>query len=77
MSKKAFLVSFSPMTRVIVDMEGTEDEILDDPYKYAEIVRTARAQIIEHGIADYLNGDNIDEIKEDTECPYMEEEEEE
>ena len=61
----------------LVDIEGTEDEILDDPYKYAEIVRTAREQIIEHGIADYLNGDNIDEIKEDTECPYMEEEEEE
>lgn len=76
MSKKAFLVSFSPTTRVVVDVEGTEEEILDDSYKWAEIVRTARAHIIENGIEFYLNGDNVDEIKEDTECPYTEEEDE-
>lgn len=78
MSKKAFLVSFSPMTRVVVDVEEKEGEdVLDDPYQYAKIIREARAQIVENGIDEYLNGDSLDQIVEDIECPYTEEEDEE
>lgn len=73
MSKKAFLVCFNPMTRVVVDVrDDLEIDILDDPYEFAKIVRAAREQMCENTIAEYLNGENIDEIKEDTECPYNE-----
>jgi len=71
--KKAFLVGFSPMTRVVVDVKDDKNP-LDDPYEFAKIVRSAREQMCDNTIAEYLNGDTIDEIIEDMECPYNEEE---
>lgn len=67
MAKKAFLVSFSPMTRVVVDVE---DETLEDSQEFSKVVRAARAQMMENSIADYLNGDTVDEIRLDEEFPY-------
>lgn len=67
--KRAFLVGFSPMTRVIVDVE---DETLKNEYEFAKVVTAAREQIIKNGIADYLNSESVDEIVLDTECKYDE-----
>lgn len=71
--KKAYLVSFSPVTRIVIDVQ---DDSLEDPQEFALAVRTARQQMIENGIDNYLDGDNIDEIVLDEECPYNEEENE-
>lgn len=73
MPKKAFLVEFAPRTRVIVDIpddvdpcEKTDGVPMD---KWHEIVRAARDKMA-RDIGDYLYGDNVSEIIEDTECPF-------
>ncbi len=66
--KIAFLVTFSPMTRVVVDVEDSSLEQGDD---YLKVVRAARNQMLED-IMDYLNGETVDSIEEDTEIPYPE-----
>lgn len=75
--KKAFLVTFCPTTRVVIDIEEDQydDSLIDsvsieDDFKYSEIVRLAREQIIESGINEYLNGENICSISLDEELPY-------
>ena len=65
--KKAFLVTFCPTTRVVVDIE---DESLEDIFEFSKVVEAAREQIEEVGIEEYLNGENIDEIVLDEELPY-------
>lgn len=64
--KIAFLVGFSPMTRVVVDVEDplnlTEDE-------EQQISVAAREQMADN-LEDYLNLDNVDEIREDEDLPY-------
>lgn len=69
--KKAFLVSFSPMTRVIVDVE---DEELINEFDWHKVVKAAREQMIENGISEYLNGENVDTLELDEEMPYEERE---
>lgn len=75
--KKAFLVTFCPTTRVVVDIEEDQfdasliDSVsIEDDFKYSEIVRMARQQIIWNGIDEYLNGENICSIQLDEEFPY-------
>ena len=65
--KKAFLVTFCPTTRVVVDVK---DESLEDVFEFSKVVKAAREQIQEIGIEEYLNGENIDEIILDEELPY-------
>lgn len=64
--KRAFLVGFCPMTRVVIDVENplnlTEDE-------ERQISVAAREQMADN-LGDYLNLDNVDEIREDEELPY-------
>lgn len=70
--KTAFLVSFCPMTRVVVDVELEDDPNiygLFDKYR-DKIILAAREQIIDNGIEEYLNGDNLEDIITDEECPY-------
>ena len=58
MSKVAKLVYISLATRVVVDENATEDEILN----------AARSKFIvkvQEGL-----GENLEEILDDTECPY-------
>jgi hypothetical protein len=59
MRKVARLVEFSLMTRVIVDENATEDQIIEASYK---------------GIQDKINnrelGDNLVENELDEECPF-------
>lgn len=62
MSKKAYLVTFIIKTRVVAE-EDNDYEI-----EYAAI-----QQILEEPSA-YIDADNIEEINEDTECPYYPEE---
>lgn len=75
MPKKAFLVSFCPMTRVIVDVpEGFDPDNVnfinpEDKKNYDAIIAAAR-QKIDANLTDYLIGDNIDTLEEDLECPY-------
>lgn len=66
MAKKTFLVTFSPMTRVVVDVT---DETLEDKEDFNKVVRAAREKI-SLDVADYLTEDNCDEAKLDVECPY-------
>lgn len=66
MAKKAFLVTFSTMTRVIVDVA---DETLEDKEDFNKVVREAREKI-SLDVADYLTEDNCYEAKLDVECPY-------
>lgn len=65
--KKAFLVTFCPTTRVVVDVE---DESLEDVFEFSKVVKAAREQIEEVGIEKYLDGENVDEIILDEELPY-------
>lgn len=63
MAKVAKLVLVSFMTRVIVEDTATEEEILEaSKYRFHEKVRDELL-------------DNLDEIKDDTECPYIDGEE--
>ncbi|MHA2404809.1 MAG: hypothetical protein ACXADH_17565 [Candidatus Kariarchaeaceae archaeon] len=57
--KVAKLVYFSLMTRVIVDEGATEDEIIASTYAN-----------IQDKIDNRELGDNLEEIDDDTECPY-------
>jgi hypothetical protein len=66
MAKKAFLVAFSPMTRVVIDVDTDPHEC---DYTFGQVVRQARDQI-RGDIGDYINGDNVEFIQEDEECPY-------
>ena len=75
--KKAFLVTFCPTTRIVVDIEEDQydasliDNVsIEDEFKYSEIVRLAREQIIESVTEEYLNGENICSIALDEELPY-------
>lgn len=68
--KIAFLVTFAPTTRVVVDVENASLEQGDD---FIKVVTAARQQIIKDGIAEYLNGDNINSINIDEEFPYPQE----
>lgn len=64
--KKAFLVGFSPMTRIVVDIiEGEDGEFTRD-----KIIIAAREQMMENSIADYINGENCDLLEEDLDQPY-------
>jgi len=74
--KKAFLVSFNPTTRVVVDIEekNPEDNFsFRDEEDILKIATAARDQMVSRGISNYLNVENIDEITEDEEDPYNEE----
>lgn len=73
MPKKAYLVGFATLTRIVIDVpEGIDpleckDGASED--KWREIVRAAREKMAA-SIGDYLNGDNCDRLEEDTECPF-------
>lgn len=58
MAKKALLVSVNFITRVVVD-EANEDELLN------QVSNNLIAKIQNNEVSE-----NIDNIKEDTECPY-------
>lgn len=66
MAKTAFLVSFCPMTRVVIEA-ADPDNLTDDELDL--LVAKAREQILEYA-DEKLNGDNIDELCKDDECPY-------
>ena len=68
MAKKAFLVSFCPQTRVVVDVPDDYDGNFYTPTA-SEIIKAAREKIMS-APEDYLFGDNCDDITEDLECPF-------
>ena len=75
MPKKAYLVSFCPQTRIIVDVpEGFDPNNVnftnpEDRKNFDAIIAAAREKMAAN-LADYLHGDNIDTLEEDFECPY-------
>ena len=66
MAKTAFLVSFCPMTRVVIDVA---DPVNLTAKEQDLLVSVARSQIM-NWAEEKLNGDNIDEVRLDDECPY-------
>lgn len=66
MAKTAFLVSFCPMTRVVIDAADPENLTTEEQDK---LVALAREQIMQDA-TNKLNGENIDEVRPDNECPY-------
>lgn len=66
MEKTAFLVSFCPMTRVVIECEDPDNLTAQEQN---ELVATARDQILKYA-GEKLNGENIDEVRPDDECPY-------
>lgn len=62
--KKAFLVTFTPVIRVIVDVQGDPNDNLDDWEKVAK----AASSKAERCSPDWQ--ENIETISEDTEVPY-------
>jgi hypothetical protein len=65
--KKAFLVTFSICTRVVIDHNGDESSLDND----LAMVEQARKKIMKYP-EDYIGFDNIMVIDEDVECPYKE-----
>lgn len=64
--KKAFLVEISPMTRVVVDIDGkTNDEIIE------LAIEQAIKKIVENA-SQYIIQENFSLVQADTECPYDE-----
>lgn len=64
--KTAFLVSFCPMTRVVIDVENANNLTDEEQNK---LIAKAREQIVEDA-NNKLNGENIDEVRADDVCPY-------
>lgn len=64
--KTAFLVSFCPMTRVVIEA-ANPDELTAEEQDM--LVAKAREQIVQ-AAEEKLNGENIDEVRLDEECPY-------
>ena len=60
MNKKAYLVGISPMVRVVVDENATEEQVLD----------AAINKMLEDP-CEYIHATHCFEVKEDTECPYI------
>jgi hypothetical protein len=68
MAKYAFLISFTPMTRVVVDVEDPELKDIKEQMKVLEVAQ----QKMREAIKDYLNFDNLEILELDTEIPYGE-----
>jgi hypothetical protein len=74
MAKKAYLVTFTTTTRVIVNVPEDFDVhdcnliIKEHEEAYDSIIKEARENILENP-ENYIYGDNA-EIEDDTECPY-------
>ena len=74
MAKKAYLVTFTTTTRVVVDIpenfSPNNCNLVIKEYEeaYDSIIREARENILENP-ENYIYGDNA-EIEEDIECPY-------
>ena len=68
LTKKAFLVTIAPMTRIVIDTNGKTKEEIED-----EVTRLAIHKMAYNPL-EYLTFDNCEEIKEDKECPAKPEE---
>lgn len=66
MVKTAFLVSFCPMTRVVIECENP-DNLTEQ--EQDELVAAAREKILKYA-DEKLDSDYIDEVRIDDECPY-------
>lgn len=58
--KKAYIVCFEKITRVVVEEIATKDEI----------IKAARAKLVEDGYQEHTIGDELTYIAEDLEYPY-------
>ena len=67
--KTAFLVQFSPITRVVVDVDDSSIFPANDEDWY-KVVEAAKQQILENGVGFYICSENLEDIKLDTEMPY-------
>ena len=65
--KKAFLVTFCPTTRVVVDIK---DEKLVFEKDYNNVVFSAVEKIMNNNLYDYFSLENVEKIELDEELPY-------
>ena len=69
--KKAYLVTFIPTARIIIEEDELKglsgNDYLDARWDLA--AKKAR-QKMSHHLDTYLNGDNVDFVEEDVECPF-------
>ena len=56
---KAYLVTFSPMVRVIAEDNASEEDIV-----------SIAVQIMRMNAEEYLHATHCEDVREDTECPY-------
>ena len=76
--KKAFLVTFCPTTRVVVDIEEDQFDAslinsvsIEDENKLMEIINLALDNMVDdNNVGEYLNSENIYSIALDEELPY-------
>lgn len=73
--KKAYLVTFSITTRVIADVSKEFDPnnsnlIIPENHEYYSGIISEAAKHVIDCPEGYLSWDNIDDVSEDTECPY-------
>lgn len=69
--KMAFLVTYSPMIRVVIDTTGLSDEEIDD-----KLAEAAKAEFCyNHGqhMNDFHDNINWEQTREDTEVPFVDE----
>jgi len=67
--KKAVLVEYSIVTRVIVDDDGLSlEELANEALDNQAIVKASAKILADAG--NYVMGDNVVEIEDDEECPY-------
>jgi hypothetical protein len=69
--KKAYLVTLSITTRVVVDVpEDNCNAAVPEDCKSCDSILSEAAKHIKDDPDGYLIWDNVDEVVEDTECPY-------
>ena len=59
MEMKAYIVGISPLVRVVVPENATEEEVID-----------AAIEKMRKDPDEYIHATHCDEVREDTECPY-------
>lgn len=57
--KKAYLVTISPMVRVVADKNASEEEVIE-----------LAVEKMRKDPDEYLHATHCDDIREDVECPY-------
>ena len=70
--KKAYLVRFEVVTRVVVDIPDNLSRANQEEETAEQGIVKAQENFRKNGIPEYINIDNLVDFEEDTEVPYQE-----